>query len=396
MSRSTGNQKNDEPSAPLLSNNHAIVVTSTAPLTEDYFTKSFIKRQINKFEEADKKAHTSTSVYGGLRREEQKLRTALHGLKRDDTQGFQNLINLLDAGALFKQYIPVYQSIHDDIKKRVEADLVGPFHDFLFPAQHGGSGGHAKEAVTDYGTHTPVASAVPVPTKPPSFFQHVLRQPPYTYHTTPFFHPHFVSKQMQKIASVNNGLSAREADRIPTDQWADKVRCKALELALLSLKRADLPGFNELISTLKKHSYGERNPLYEKAYRSILHDVKQYVEADQAGPYYNELKRQDELEKKLCCDGYANYCLSAACCLWSVPYYATVLTWCCCCCEGGDCYGDPPHHYYSEVDCMHPIASAALLFKRAEASLKESSNLREGNGVNENAATHVQASCCCI
>ena len=43
MSRSTGNQKNDEPSAPLLSNNHAIVVTSTAPLTEDYFTKSFIK-----------------------------------------------------------------------------------------------------------------------------------------------------------------------------------------------------------------------------------------------------------------------------------------------------------------------------------------------------------------
>ena len=68
----------------------------------------------------------------------------------------------------------------------------------------------------------------------------------------------------------------------------------------------------------------------------------------------------------------------------------------CCCCEGGDCYGDPPHHYYSEVDCMHPIASAALLFKRAEASLKESSNLREGNGVNENAATHVQASCCCI
>ena len=318
-----------------------------------------------------------------------------------------NLINLLVAGAKFIQYIPVYQSIHDDIKKRVEADGAGPFHVFLFSAQHGGSGGQANEAVTNYGSQAPVASAVPVPTKPPSFFQHVLRQPPYTYDTTPFFHPHFVSKQMQKIASVNNGLSAREADRIPPDQWADKVRCKALELALLSLVRADLwerassnanalHRFNKLISTLKKRSYGEeRNPLYEKAYRSILHDVKQYVEADQAGPYYNELKRQDELEKKLCCDGYANYCLSAACCLWSVPYYATVLTWCCCCCEGGDCYGDPPHHYYSEVACEHPIASAALLFKRAEASLKESSNLREGDSVDENAATHVQASCCC-
>jgi hypothetical protein len=389
-----GKSKDDEPSAPFPNDddNNIIPVASTALLTEAYFTNSFIEHQFNKFDEADTKAHTSTGPSRELRDKPQELRTALRGLKRGDTQGFKKLINLLDAGAFFKQYIPVYQSIHDDIKKRVEADLAGPFHDILLSAQHGGSCGQAKEAVTGYGTHTPVVPlvlAMPVPAKPTSFFQHDLTQAP---HAPPFFHPHFVNKQMQKIASVNKGLSAREADP-PTHQWADEVKCKALERNLLSLKRDDLPGFEALISTLKKRSYGERNPIYEKAYRSILHDVKQYVKADQAGLYVDELKHQDELSKKLCCEGYANYCLSAVCCLWSIPYHASVVTWCCelACCDGNECI-DPADR---EASCSRPCTSANLFWRRGRVSLEGFNDLRVGNRVDEDAATHVRADCSC-